>query len=590
MRRFLNRNVLFVDLCHAASRQVCSLFNRQRPSRQRRRKGRGRTARRLSLRVEQCERRLALDATAGDGGFLDVVPGWGSDSAGVVVETVDGGALSIMLSTGSGANFAISDALTTGILSPPIGSSQNTFGNPGRITLQNSGLASRIQEPVSATATSASVTSASVIIPGVTVSPAGSVTNSASAVESTFGESSWWNAAPTLGGPVVPGNDFLIAPGNEGLVITADDLSLTSVSPQISTNNDVSNSADVSGSLITYGEIASPITNNLPRYTQTVDTAPPVQADTFSERTDIVIDMPSMSSIPAISSIPGNSEDSAFTAAFVNAQRVPTGNNSSVGSESATQSSGQQASISSTPQRHPKQDSNEDQQVADVEHKKPDSFVGQSRNQNQPRNESSNSPSLATSENDNSDVLALQTSEPQAAVLEAGDFVIVAAAAPPTTVDGNQGGLLDLNAVVAQTQQAETARFVAVAFHGSPESQSFPHWHQPSMQQPSPELARASVFEVAAVGERTGVASPTSEADAQQPSPDTDQLSEIETSLRSMLPPEAWHNDQISHAMEAALTAVFAAGVFWADEALRPQALSTHNRRVQLASQKRRPW
>ena len=274
MRRFLNRNVLFVDLCHAASRQVCSLFNRQRPSRQRRRKGRGRTARRLSLRVEQCERRLALDATAGDGGFLDVVPGWGSDSAGVVVETVDGGALSIMLSTGSGANFAISDALTTGILSPPIGSSQNTFGNPGRITLQNSGLASRIQEPVSATATSASVTSASVIIPGVTVSPAGSVTNSASAVESTFGESSWWNAAPTLGGPVVPGNDFLIAPGNEGLVITADDLSLTSVSPQISTNNDVSNSADVSGSLITYGEIASPITNNLPRYTQTVDTAP----------------------------------------------------------------------------------------------------------------------------------------------------------------------------------------------------------------------------------------------------------------------------------------------------------------------------
>ena len=175
-------------------------------------------------------------------------------------------------------------------------------------------------------------------------------------------------------------------------------------------------------------------------------------------------------------------------------------------------------------------------------------------------------------------------------MLEAGDFVIVAAAASSTTVDGNQGGLLDLNAVVAQTQQAETARFVAVAFHGSSDSRSFPHWHQPSMHQPSPEVARASVFEVAAVGERTVVAPPTSKADAQQASPDTDQLSAIETSLRSMLPPETWHHDQISHAMEAALTAVFAAGVFWADEALRSQALSTHNQRVQLASQKRRPW
>jgi hypothetical protein len=110
------------------------------------------------------------------------------------------------------------------------------------------------------------------------------------------------------------------------------------------------------------------------------------------------------------------------------------------------------------------------------------------------------------------------------------------------------------------------------------------------MHQPSPEVARASVFEVAAVGERTFVAPPTSKADAQQASPGTDQLSAIETSLRSMLPPEAWHHDQISHAMETALTAVFAAGVFWADEALRPQALSTHNQRVQLASQKRRPW
>ena len=240
--------------------------------------------------------------------------------------------------------------------------------------------------------------------------------------------------------------------------------------------------------------------------------------------------------MPSMSSTPGNSEDSASDAASVRVQRVPTGNNSSIG------------------------------------------------------NERSRGPSLATFENDSPDVLALQTSEPQAAVLEAGDFVIVAAAASSTTVGGNQGGLLDLNAVVAQTQQAETARFVAVAFHGSSDSRSFPHWHQPSMHQPSPEVARASVFEVAAVGERTVVAPPTSKADAQQASPNTDQLSAIETSLRSMLPPETWHHDQISHAMEAALTAVFAAGVFWADEALRSQALSTHNQRVQLASQKRRPW
>ena len=577
MRRFLNRNVLFVDLCHAASRQVCSLFNRQKPSRQRRRKGRGRTARRLPLSVEQCERRLALDATAGDGGFLDVVPGWGSDGAGVVVESVDGGSLSIMLSAGSGANFEISAALTTGILSLPARLPLNTLETSGRITLRDSG-------QVSATATSASVTSDSVIMPWATASPARSVPNPASAVESILGESSWSNPNPILGGPVVSGNDFVIAPGNEGLVISADDLSLTSVSPQISTNNDVSNSADVSGSLITNGEIASPITNNLPRYTQTVDTAPPVQADTFSERVDIATDMPSMSGIT------GNSEDAAFIVASVDAQRGPTGNNSSIGSESATHSSGQLASTSSTPQGPPKQDSNEDQQAAETEPKKADSFAEESGNQNQRRNERSRGPSLATFENDSPDVLALQTSEPQAVVLEAGDFVIVAAAASSTTLDGDQGGLLDLNAVVAQTQQAETARFVAVAFHGSSDSRSFPHWHQPSMHQPSPEVARASVFEVAAVGERTVVAPPTSKADAQQASPNTDQLSAIETSLRSMLPPETWHHDQISHAMEAALTAVFAAGVFWADEALRSQALSTHNQRVQLASQKRRPW
>ncbi len=528
MRRFLNRNVLFVDLCHAASRQVCSLFNRQKPSRQRRRKGRGRTASRLPLSVEQCERRLALDATAGDGGFLDVVPGWGSDSAGVVVETVDGGALSIMPSRGVVVDNIV--GLSSPQTSLPVGLSLFGLENSGQITLEVGGLALAIQDPVSAAATSASVTTASVTIPGVTVSPAGSVTNSASSVESTLGESSWWNAAPILGGPVVSGNDFVIAPGNEGLVITANVLSLPSVSSQIYTNNDASNSADVSGSLITKEDIASPITNNLPRYTQTVDTAPPVQADTFSERVDIATDMPSMSSTP------GNSEDSAFDAISVRVQRVPTGNNSSIGSER------------------------------------------------------SRGPSLATFENDSPDVLALQTSEPQAVVLEAGDFVIVAAAASSTTVGGNQGGLLDLNAVVAQTQQAETARFVAVAFHGSSDSRSFPHWHQPSMHQPSPEVARASVFEVAAVGERTVVAPPTSKADAQQASPDTDQLSAIETSLRSMLPPETWHHDQISHAMEAALTAVFAAGVFWADEALRSQALSTHNQRVQLASQKRRPW
>ena len=524
MRRFLNRNVLFVDLCHAASRQVCSLFNRQKPSRQRRRKGRGRTARRLPLSVEQCERRLALDATAGDGGFLDVVPGWGSDGAGVVVESVDGGSLSIMLSAGSGANFEISAALTTGILSLPARLPLNTLETSGRITLRDSG-------QVSATATSASVTSDSVIMPWATASPARSVPNPASAVESILGESSWSNPNPILGGPVVSGNDFVIAPGNEGLVITADDLSLESVITRIDINVNAGSSFYTSVNPVeTKGDIASPITNNLPRYTQTVDTAPPVQADTFLDRVDSATDMPSMSSTP------GNSEDSASDAASVRVQRVPTGNNSSIGSER------------------------------------------------------SRGPSLATSENENLDVLALQTSEPQAVVLEAGDFVIVAAAASSTTLDGDQGGLLDLNAVVAQTQQAETARFVAVAFHGSSDSRSFPHWHQPSMHQPSPEVARASVFEVAAVGERTVVAPPTSKADAQQASPNTDQLSAIETSLRSMLPPETWHHDQISHAMEAALTAVFAAGVFWADEALRSQALSTHNQRVQLASQKRRPW
>jgi hypothetical protein len=572
MRRFLNRSMPFVNLCHAASRQMCGLFQRQRPSRQRRRKGRGRTARRLSLRVEQCERRLALDATAGDGGFLDVVPAWGSDSAGVLVATVDGGSASILLSQGLWGNSKTADAFILG----------TSNGTISLNSLQDT------VKTVSPTDLRASVTSASVIIRGGTVSPAGSVTNSASAVESTFGESSWWNAAPTLGGPVVPGNDFLIAPGNEGLVITAEDLSPPSVSPQIPSNIDVSISADASGSLITNEDVASPITNTLPRYTQTfdqtVDTAPPVQADTFSERTDIVTDMPSMASTPGIS------EESVLTAASVDAQRIPTGNNSSIGSESTTHSSGQLASISSTTQRHPKQDSNEDQPVADVEHIKADSFADGSRNANQPPKEPSHSPSLETSENESLDVLALKTSKPQAAVLEAGDFVIVAAAASPTTLDGNQGGLLDLNAVVAQTQQAETARFVAVAFHGSSDSRSFPHWHQPAMQQPSPEVARASVFEMAAVGERTGVASPTSKADTQQASPSADQLSEIETSLRSMLPPESWHHDQISHAMEAALTAVFAAGVFWADEALRPQALSTHNQRVQLASQKRRPW
>ena len=578
MRRFLNRNLLFVDLCHAASRQVCSLFNRQRPSRQRRRKGNGRTARRRQLSVEQCERRLALDATAGDGGFLDVVPSWESNSIGVLQSTVDGGSLPITLSITSVPGVIRPDGNPVSERMPLF-----TLETSGRITLSDSGRASAISNPGSLTATSASLTSDSVITHGVTVSSARSVTNSASAVESTLGESSWWNASPALGGPVVTGNDFVIDTGAVELMATAADLSPPSVSPQISTNNDISNSADVSGSLITSGEIASPITNNLPRYTQTVDTAPPVQAGTFSERVDIATDMPSMSSIP------GNSEDSAFTAAFVDAQRVPTGNNSPIGSESATQSSDQLASISSTPQRLPKQDSNEDQQAAEVEHKKADSFAAKSRNQNQPRNERPRGPSLATSENESLDVLTLQTSEPQAAVLEAGDFVIVAAAASPTTLDGNQGGLLDLNAVVAQTQQAETARFVAVAFHGSSESRSFPHWHQPAMHQPSPEVARASVFEVAAVGERTGVASPKPETDAQQPSPDTDQLSAIETSLRSMLPPEAWRHDQISHAMEAALTAVFAAGVFWADEALRPQALSTHNQRVQLASQKRRP-
>lgn len=578
MRRFLNRNVLFVDLCHAASRQVCSLFNRQRPSRQRRRKGRGRTARRLPLSVEQCERRLALDATAGDGGFLDVVPGWGSDGAGVVVESVDGGSLSIMLSPGSEANFEISDALTTGILSLPARLPLNTLETSGRITLRDSG-------QVSATATSASVTSDSVIMPWATASPARSVPNPASAVESILGESSWSNPNPTLGGPAVPGNDFLIAPGNEGLAITADYLSLQSVNTRIDINDNADFSFNTSVNPVeTKGDIASPITNNLPRYTQTVDTAPPVQADTFSERVDIATDMPSMSGIT------GNSEDAAFIVASVDAQRGPTGNNSSIGSESATHSSGQLASTSSTPQGPPKQDSNEDQQAAETEPKKADSFAEESGNQNQRRNERSRGPSLATFENDSPDVLALQTSEPQAAVLEAGDFVIVAATASSTTVGGNQGGLLDLNAVVAQTQQAETARFVAVAFHGSSDSRSFPHWHQPSMHQPSPEVARASVFEVAAVGERTVVAPPTSKADAQQASPNTDQLSAIETSLRSMLPPETWHHDQISHAMEAALTAVFAAGVFWADEALRSQALSTHNQRVQLASQKRRPW
>jgi hypothetical protein len=576
MRRFLNRNVLFVDLCHAASRQVCSLFNRQKPSRQRRRKGRGRTASRLPLSVEQCERRLALDATAGDGGFLDVVPGWGSDSAGVVVETVDGGALSIMPSRGVVVDNIV--GLSSPQTSLPVGLSLFGLENSGQITLEDSG-------QVSATATSASVTTASVTIPGVTVSPAGSVTNSASAVESTLDYSSWWNAAPILGGPFVSGNDFVIAPGNEGLAITADDLSLQSVNTRIDINDNADFLFNTSVNPVeTKGGIASPITNNLPRYTQTVDTAPPVQADAFSERVDIATDMPSMSGIT------GNSEDAAFIVASVGAQRGPTGNNSSIGSESATHSSGQLASTSSTPQGPPKQDSNEDQQAAETEPKKADSFAEESGNQNQRRNERSRGPSLATFENDSPDVLALQTSEPQAAVLEAGDFVIVAAAASSTTVGGNQGGLLDLNAVVAQTQQAETARFVAVAFHGSSDSRSFPHWHQPSMHQPSPEVARASVFEVAAVGERTVVAPPTSKADAQQASPDTDQLSAIETSLRSMLPPETWHHDQISHAMEAALTAVFAAGVFWADEALRSQALSTHNQRVQLASQKRRPW
>jgi len=42
--------------------------------------------------------------------------------------------------------------------------------------------------------------------------------------------------------------------------------------------------------------------------------------------------------------------------------------------------------------------------------------------------------------------------------------------------------------------------------------------------------------------------------------------------------------------MEAALTAVFAAGIFWADESLRSATSISYQQRDARPAQKRRPW
>ena len=157
----------------------------------------------------------------------------------------------------------------------------------------------------------------------------------------------------------------------------------------------------------------------------------------------------------------------------------------------------------------------------------------------------------------------------------------------------SDGGFLSLPEVVAQTQSIEQSHFAAIAFNTPQQNPLFEDADSRLSVNPVPDVARASVFEVAAVG--SVFAAPEklmrSPAEtAEDPSAAAKAPAAEELGLQTPTRTRKQDHHYVSTAMEAALTAVFAAGIFWADESLRSASSISNQQRDARSAQKRRPW
>ena len=157
----------------------------------------------------------------------------------------------------------------------------------------------------------------------------------------------------------------------------------------------------------------------------------------------------------------------------------------------------------------------------------------------------------------------------------------------------SDGGFLSLPEVVAQTRSIEQSHFAALALHTPQQNPLFEDADSRLSVNPVPDVARASVFEVAAVG--SVFAAPEklmrSPAEtAEDPSAAAKAPAAKEFGLQTPTRTRKQDHHYVSTAMEAALTAVFAAGIFWADESLRSASSISNQQRDARSAQKRRPW
>jgi hypothetical protein len=157
----------------------------------------------------------------------------------------------------------------------------------------------------------------------------------------------------------------------------------------------------------------------------------------------------------------------------------------------------------------------------------------------------------------------------------------------------SDGGFLSLPEVVAQTRSIEQSHFAALAFNTPQQNPLFEDADSRLSINPAPDVARASVFEVAAFGSVFAAPEKLMRSPgetAEDPSAAAKAPAAEEFGLQTPTRTRKQDHHYVSTAMEAALTAVFAVGIFWVDESLRSASSISNQQRDARSAQKRRPW
>ena len=506
---------------------ACGLFRRKGfAPRVRRRRSQKNQAFAGTLRFEQCERRLALDAADGsDGGFLDVVvEAHGGSGAGIVLDAVTGVQSGITPVTTRLINMTAASSLGT----------SGTWYGELNLNLRPSGNGSP--------ANAADSVNGNIESTGITIETNGFQNLTADSTSGT-----WWQTT----GASVEGVTFAVDANSLRYYSAEGELTIE-ISPaggdaveQAARITVTSDREDITWS--NSGEATSSITENV----SATDTS---QGSSRSE---------SKSNFVA-----SHSADTTGAGTF------------------ATEGVGRGTVI-------PQADASAPDQRDSISGNDRGTLADQANSEDGEQLASNKPPSVETN------ALSHHPNQPSSRLLKPthgenlalrGPSFEVAILSPDQISDG---GFLSLPEVVAQTRSIEQSHFAALALHTPQQSPLFKDADSSLSVNPVPDVARASVFEVAAVG--SAFAAPeklmrSSAETAEDPSAAAKAPADKELGLQTPTRTRKQDHNYVSTAMEAALTAVFAAGIFWADESLRSASSISNQQRDARSAQKRRPW